>query len=188
MTKSASMDAVNELIIAIIEKEYALLLDGVKSGRLEPQNAEAFKITRWLTHIVHGEAVLRSYLNDLAEADKAGRNLVVDKFARVNDAIPRLTHNPRVEAIAQAETQWMREAAERYPHVIKAAPEEAFRKYVSSELETLSDATLELYFGEVQAALVAGRNFVEVRHSVLCRRMGTTLRDKEALLARAAEK
>ena len=182
----SQLDTVTGLVVEIIEKEFTLLQAGVHSGALEQQNAEAFKITRWLTHIVHGEATLRSYLDDLAQADKIGRNLIVDKFARLNGSIPKLTHNPRVEAIAQAETQWMKEAAERYPHVVKAAPEDAFRQYISCELETLSDATLDLYFGEVQAALVAGRNFVEVRHSVLCRRMGTSLRDKEAELARAA--
>src|SRR5574344_2759465 len=180
----SQLDTVTGLVVDIIEKEFTLLQAGVHSGALEQQNAEAFKITRWLTHIVHGEATLRSYLDDLAQADKIGRNLIVDKFARLNGTIPKLTHNPRVDAIAQTEAQWMREAAERYPHVVKAAPEETFRNYIACELETLSDATLDLYFGEVQAALVAGRNFVEVRHSVRCRRLGTTLREKEAELAR----
>ena len=183
----AQTASVNDLVVEIIDKEVALLRDAVKAKLMAAQNPEAFAITRWLTHVVHGEEFLKSYLDDLAAAKEKGRNLIADKFARLSNTLPPLTDNPRVDAIAQAEAAWMRQAAERYPHAISAAPEEEFRRFVACELETLSDRSLDLYFGEVQAALVAGRNFVIVRHSVLCRRMGTTLDTKEAELA-AAEK
>jgi hypothetical protein len=50
------------------------------------------------------------------------------------------------------------------PNKIVARSEDAFRLYVTSELETYSDRTLELYYGAVREALRARRNLVEERY------------------------
>jgi hypothetical protein len=187
MNQAALRDA---LVQEIIEQEWTFLQEGVKDGRLEQMQSQlahpqAFKLARWMAHIIHSEATLQSYLKDIAHARQKGRNLLVDKYALLENALPRLTENPRVAAIAQAESAWLEAAAALYPHAIKAVDAELFKQHLACELETLSDQTLELYYAEVLDARDKGRNLVEVRHSVLCRRMGTSLRDKEAALAQA---
>jgi hypothetical protein len=187
MTQAALRDA---LVQEIIEQEWTFLQEGVRDGRLEQMHSQlahpqAFKLARWMAHIVHSEATLQSYLKDIAHARQKGRNLLVDKYALLENSLPNLTENPRVAAIAQAESAWLEAASALYPHAIKAVDAERFKQHLACELQTLSDETLALYYDEVQEANAKGRNLVEVRHSVLCRRMGTSLRDKEQAMAQA---
>lgn len=169
----------------IIEKELAMFLATPNEGGTAScqQRPDTFRIMRWMAHAVHTDAVLASYLKDLERAESTGRNFMVEKYARMDERIPPISVNPLIPVIAAAEAQWLEDAARRYPRSLQGSGGDVFRRYISCELETLSDATLELYAEEVQDALHNERNLVEERHNLLCQRMGyASLAAREAAM------
>lgn len=174
------------LINNIIERELAMFLATPNEGGTAScqQRPDAFRIMRWMAHAVHTDAVLRSYLHDLEAAAASGRNFMIEKYARMDNRIPPVSMNPLIGFIADAEATWLEDAARRYPQSLRGGSDDMFRRYITCELETLSDATLELYAEEVRNALREGRNLVEERHNLLCQRMGfASLAAREASLA-----
>lgn len=177
------------LLYEIIERELVMFLatpneGGVANCQMHP---DAFRAMRRMTHSVHDEATLRSYLHDLRLAAESGRNFMIEKYARMDDRLPPLSSSPLLDEIADAETAFLEDAAARFPHVIKRNGNNFFRRYLRCELETLSDATLELYAEEIRRARAEGKNLAEERHRTLLQLLGKgSLEDCEAA-ARAAE-
>lgn len=171
------------LLHEIIERELVMFLatpneGGVAQCQMHP---DAFRTMRRMTHCIHDDATLVSYLHDLRLAAETGRNFMIEKYARMDDRLPPLSSSPLLDEIADAETAFLEEAAARFPHVIKRNGENFFRRYLRCELETLSDATLELYAAEVRRARAKGRNLAEERHRTLLRLLGKgTLEECEA--------
>lgn len=181
----AQENARKQLINTIVEKELVMFLNTPNEGGPAScqQRPEAFRLMRHMAHSVHENATLVSYLNDLTQAEASGRNFMIEKYARMGNQLPPLSTNPLIPLIAGAEAAWMAETAERYPRSLQSRGDDAFLNYISCELETLSDQTLDLYFEEVEAALENQRNLVEERHNFLCRQMGfASLADREASL------
>lgn len=134
------------------------------------ERPEAFRAMRFMTHSALSTDTLASYLGDLEQAQTQGRNLMTLKYARMEGKIPPLKENPLIGPIVSAEQRWMSELAERYPHVIRGGP--GFAPYLSAELETYSDKTLEYYFRDVSQAAAEGRNLARERYDYLFRRIG----------------
>ena len=132
------------------------------------------------------EDLLRSYLDDLTEADMAGRNLVTEKYARmmastapdeyrerIEPFIPRLsgTRIADQERVIAVQVAWARDFRERYPKLGAAmrvlttaedTPEDtSFETYLRGELGTYSDRTMALYEAMVEDLQAAGRNLTE---------------------------
>ena len=132
------------------------------------------------------EDLLRSYLDDLTEADMAGRNLVTEKYARmmastapdeyrerIEPFIPRLsgTRVADQERVIAVQVAWARDFRERYPKLGAAmrvlttaedTPEDtSFETYLRGELGTYSDRTLARYAAMVEDLRDAGRNLTE---------------------------
>jgi hypothetical protein len=73
----------------------------------------------------------------------------------------------------------MRELSQKYPHSFKGGSG-SFELYLSSELETYSDETLKLYFGDVSRAEKEGRNLAEERYTTLSQQIGySSINDME---------
>ena len=158
----------------IIERELAMFLatnneGGVSECQTRP---DTFRAMRKMAHSAHEDAVLDSYLADLRQAEVNSRNLMVEKYARMDDRLPPLSTSPLLDEIADAEEVFLHEAQARYPHVIKSNGQGMFRRYLRCELETLSDRTLELYAAQVRRAQQQGRNLVVERHDFLMRLLG----------------
>ncbi|MFC1973899.1 DUF4125 family protein [Chloroflexota bacterium] len=134
------------------------------------ERVETFKAMRKMTHSVLSTETLASYLNDLQKAGVKGRNLLRDKYARMQDLIPPLKTNPVIEKICEFETRWMMQLSVRYPGTFQAGSN--FRTYLSCELETYSDRTINLYFRDVLKADYKGRNLVEERYAELAKDLG----------------
>ncbi len=134
------------------------------------ERPETFKSMRAMTHSALSDETLRSYLNDLLQANMDGKNLLTLKYARMEDKIPALKNNTVIGDIVKIEERWMQELTLRYPRVVKG--DTGFRNYLSSELETYSDKTLELYFRDVSEAGKQGRNLAEERYNWLFERIG----------------
>ena len=132
------------------------------------------------------EDLLRSYLDDLTEADMAGRNLVTEKYARmmastapdeyrerIEPFIPRLSDEriARQERVIAVQVAWARDFRGRYPKLGAAmrvlttaedTPEDtSFETYLRGELGTYSDRTMALYEAMVENLQAAGRNLTE---------------------------
>jgi hypothetical protein len=135
------------------------------------EHPEVFKVMRWMTHSVLSLEILKSYLIDLEEARAQGRNLMTEKYARMEDKIPRSKENDLIDEIVAIEMEWMRSLGNKYPLTFRGG-NPGFRNYLSSELETYSDKTLDLYHEAVTEARSEGRNLAEERYDNLFRRLG----------------
>lgn len=132
------------------------------------------------------EDLLRSYLDDLDEANQVGRNLVTEKYARmmvstapdeyrerIEPFIPRLSDErvARQERVIAVQVAWARDFRGRYPKLGAAmrvlttaedTPEDtSFETYLRGELGTYSDRTMALYEAMVENLQAAGRNLTE---------------------------
>lgn len=132
------------------------------------------------------EDLLRSYLDDLDEANRVGRNLVTEKYARmmastapdeyrerIEPFIPRLSDErvARQERVIAVQVAWARDFRGRYPKLGAAmrvlttaedTPEDtSFETYLRGELGTYSDRTMALYEAMVEDLQTAGRNLTE---------------------------
>ena len=132
------------------------------------------------------EDLLRSYLDDLDEANRVGRNLVTEKYARmmastapdeyrerIEPFIPRLSDErvARQERVIAVQVAWARDFRGRYPKLGAAmrvlttaedTPEDtSFETYLRGELGTYSDRTMALYEAMVEDLQDAGRNLTE---------------------------
>lgn len=162
------------LLHEIIERELVMFLatpneGGVADCQLHP---DAFRTMRRMTHCIHDDVMLASYLHDLRLAAETGRNFMIEKYARMDDRLPPLSTSPLLDEIADAESDFLEDAAARFPHVIRRNGGNFFRRYLRCELETLSDKTLELYAAEVRRAREEGRNLAEERHRMLLKLLG----------------
>ena len=132
------------------------------------------------------EDLLRSYLDDLDEANRVGRNLVTEKYARmmastapdeyrerIEPFIPRLSDErvARQERVIAVQVAWARDFRGRSPKLGAAmrvlttaedTPEDtSFETYLRGELGTYSDRTMALYEAMVEDLQAAGRNLTE---------------------------
>jgi len=161
------MDLVNQVVELELD-----MFERVRTAEpsLCQEKPEAFKSMRAMTHSVLSQETLESYLDDLQQANMDGKNLLTLKYARMDSKIPPLKKNPVIDNIVKIEEHWMTELSLRYPRVVKGAP--GFSVYLSSELETYSDRTLDLYFGDVTRAESEGRNLAEDRYNWLFEKIG----------------
>ena len=160
-----------DIVDHIVELELDMF-EKVKTAEpsLCQEKPKAFKSMRSMSHSVLSQETLESYLNDLQQANMEGKNLLTLKYARMDSKIPPLKESPVIDSIVKIEEGWMMELSLRYPRVVKGNP--GFSVYLSSELETYSDKTLELYFRDVSEAKKEGRNLAEERYNWLCERIG----------------
>jgi hypothetical protein len=140
---------------------------------------ETFRVMRGMSHSVLSIRTLQSYLNDLQKAKAECRNLLTEKYARMDNRILPLKSNRLISDIVKLESRWIRELSQKYPRSFWGGSG-SFELYLSSELETYSDETLKLYFGDVSRAKKEGRNLAEERYTKLSERMGySSINDME---------
>jgi len=134
------------------------------------ERPETFRVMRRMTHSVLSTETLESYLGDLQKAESEGRNLLTEKYARMDNRIPPLKSNPIIDNIVEIEARWMEELSQKYPRTFKRGA--GFKIYLSSELETYSDETLKLYSRDVSRSEKGGRNLAEERYTKLAKQIG----------------
>ena len=127
---------------------------------------DAFRKIRASIYEMWTGEMLESYLSDLKAAQKDGRNLLMEKYARMDNLMPLLNTNPLIDKIVEIETGWQEEIRDRYPTIYNrvcrsTAPAQDgsnFSIYLQCELETYGDNTLELYYKNLINALDKGEN------------------------------
>lgn len=136
------------------------------------QRPETFKAMRRMNHYVLSTETLASYLEDLHKAVADGRNLLTEKYARMDNLIPCLNTNPVIDKIVEAEGGWLKELSDRHPSTFPSQSDYASNVYLRSELETYSAPTLELYFKDVCKAVEERRNLAAERYTSLFQQIG----------------
>jgi len=160
-----------ELLESIIEIELGMFeLVITAEPSLCKDSPGTFKAMRRMAHSGLSTETLGSYLEDLIKAKAEGRNLLTEKYARMDDLIPPLKTSPVIDDIVKIEEQWTKELSEKYPGTFKDALN--FKVYLASELETYSDKTLGLYLRDVSKAQAEGRNMAEEQYEALFRQIG----------------
>lgn len=173
-----------ELITQIINLEWEMFSSVKSQEKSDCQDQPGtFRRMRWMSHCVLSTAVLESYREDLKAARKAGRNLMTEKYARMQGLIPPLKENSIIGNIVDTENGWLHELIEQYPRTFTRA-QENFCNYAQCELETYSEQTIQLYWVHVNESLKTGLNLVRERYSHLFGQMGMgSIEDVERGLA-----
>ena len=177
-----------DLVEEVIRREwYQFHRTENEGGRASCQgNWPMFHQMRASQFMTWPEDLLRSYLDDLDEANRVGRNLVTEKYARmmastapdeyrerIEPFIPRLSDErvARQERVIAVQVAWARDFRGRYPKLGAAmrvlttaedTPEDtSFETYLRGELGTYSDRTMALYEAMAENLQAAGRNLTE---------------------------
>ena len=165
-----------------------------EGGRAACQgNWPVFRQMRTSQFMTWPDPLLDSYLADLVEAERVGRNLVTEKYGRMMEStapqdfhdniepyIPRLS-DERIatqEHVIATQVAWAEDFRARYPklgramRVLRTAEDTAqstsFETYLRGELGTYSERTMALYRRFVDDLLRKGRNLTEetIAHTV----------------------
>jgi len=146
----------------------------IKVKTKEPADCQnmlkTFRIMRRMSFSVLEADTLNSYLDDLKEAEKSLRNLVTEKYARMENLIPVINNSDLIYEIVRIEMEWMEKLHKRYPFSIKFG--DRFRIYATGELETYSEHTLSLYYRDLLTAYNNGLNLCEKRYLNLYKELG----------------
>ncbi|MBI9076202.1 MAG: DUF4125 family protein [Desulfatibacillum sp.] len=187
------MQSKENIIKSILDLELEMFL-AVKS--LEPascqQNPQRFRNMRKAQFLAWSRETLESYLQDIQEAIRLGKNLMTLKYARMDNLIPPINTHPAIHRIAEVQLQWQREMASRYPKVMSRgrtlegngqdAGGASFKVYLMGELETYSHRTLELLETDVRQYLENNENMTQVIYEYMVTDLGyISLEEAETL-------
>ncbi len=169
----------------IIERELTMFLEVKNEGGQAScqQDPDTFRHWRWMIFSVLSDNYVESYLQDLIEAEHEGRNLLIEKYARMGNLIPCVSPNmEKVQAITAAERAWLTELSQEFPLQFSHQLQR-FDFYFSPEIETLSERTLDCYLQCIAKAQAEQRSLAKERYTNMHTRMGLpSLAEKEALL------
>ena len=176
-----------QYVTEIIQMEW-MAFDAVrnKGGRAACQNDwDTFSIMRRSQYEVWDEEVLEFYYEDLHLAQQQGRNLIMEKYARmmestvpeeyqeIADKLPQLPEEFRaiLEEIVSIQVKWMEEFAEEYPKMAgrarrirsseDTAAETSYETYLRGELCTYSEQTLLAYGRFIVSMSRCGENLAK---------------------------
>lgn len=155
------------LVKSILDMEYAMFraVNGDVNAPCQEQ-PDAFRKIRGSIYDFWSHEMLESYFKDLVIAQRANRNLVFEKYARMDNKIPKINMNPLIDNIVEIEQKWQDDLKKKYPAVYSQTCRDTnmaqdgsnFKVYLSSELETYSDNTLQNYWSHIKEAFDAGKN------------------------------
>jgi len=171
----------SDLIAQILDIEWRMfqVVKSASPAACQSQ-PETFKKIRGSIFEGWSKEMLESYLDDLKLARKTGRNLITEKYARMDNLIPPLKVNPLIDKIVSIEVAWQKELKEKYPSLYARTCRGTdpvqngsnFSIYLKSELETYSDRTIELYYLETKKAYDNKKNLVALALDGLVRKGG----------------
>lgn len=110
--------------------------------------------------------MLAAYCADLEIATGQRRNLLAEKYARMDERIPALAEDPAIDFILAIECAWQDEIRRSFPRLyqrccrstVETGDGREFSVYLRAELETYGFETRQLYFLNVKTAERNRRN------------------------------
>ena len=165
---SRKRDLIEEILN--IELEMFLNVRSLQKASCQ-EDPDSFRIVRMAQFLSWSEDTLDNYLNCLRLAIKEGRNLMTEKYARMEGLISRPNKNPLIEKILSVQYAWQKEMFEKYPNLMRGARplassddsiyQTSFETYLRGELGTYSDETLESLHRDISEKLERGENMTE---------------------------
>jgi hypothetical protein len=184
------------LLENILDMEWEMFVRVKSSQPAACQSApDNFRAIRGSVFDVWTDEMLESYLEQLNEVKARGRNLLTEKYARMDNLIPSLTDNPLIADIIAISDRWQHELKQRYPALYLRCCRSTnptgdgsnFSVYLSAELETYGDRTVDLYYRNVKNAEEQNRNLTIEALQRLVQKSGyTDLEDAESYLSNEA--
>lgn len=199
------------LLNEIIELEWVMFSTVANvGGRADCQeDPETFRIMRCSQIRVWPEGLLKSWLGDLRRAERDGRNLMSEKYARMMEttfpgeykalagSLPSLDKKTlaKVEEIIAINVAWKLESASRYPALngqgrpVRTREDSrlvtSFETYLRGELRTYSTGTIRLLHNYTRMQKKAGVNGAETTLLTQVRMYGyASLDEAEKAVAR----
>lgn len=128
---------------------------------------ETFRQVRGTIFQLWPRKLLAAYLIELTRAKRRGRNLITEKYARMDNLIPPISTHPLIDKIVAIETRWQQEIRDKYPALYARSCRQTdqgddgtdFSVYLRCELETYGDTAIEMYHEWVDLARRAGMNY-----------------------------
>ena len=184
----AQISEKEQLIFDIAQAEWDLFqLVQNTGGRASCQNdSDTFFKMRMSQWMVFSQETLESYMKDLQEAAKEGRNLIFEKygfmmettypreFEEIRKYLPEVLPKAKqmIDEIAGIHVKWDKEVYEKYPHirengrVFKSSEDSVLNgssseSYLKGEYKTYSLDTLKLIYEQVLEADKKGENLLE---------------------------
>lgn len=177
-----------ELVDKIVAIEWPMFFGvnnagGKASCQMDPAT---FHIMRESQYNAWSDELLQSYLNDLEEARKAGRNIMTEKYgrmmeytapdeyARIKDRLPVIDPEVKklVDEIVGVHLRWKEELDRKYPNLsdrgrpLRSKDDNRFGQpsletYMRAELQSLSPKSAALYHKETMDRLEQNRSEAE---------------------------
>jgi hypothetical protein len=177
------MEGKNVIIEQILELELVMFLTLPTTHRYSCQeDPDSFRIHRRAQFAAWSTPTLESYLMDLLQARKAERNMVAVKYARMEGILPCENFSPLIKAIVDLALAGQKRFIADYPCLMRGgrllSKEEdapgltSFETYLRGELETYSEKTLELLYGDIVDLQKSGTNLSEATYRNLVRQWG----------------
>jgi len=196
--KGAQVSSKDDLIANIVQAEWEMFqkVPNVGGPAGCQQDPKTFEIMRSSQAASWSEAALESYLDDLVTAQRHGRNLLTEKYARMmastapaeyaalEPLLPVLdpTALHLIDAIVEVVLAWETDLSTKFPHVLQRgrplhATEDrpgvtSVETYLRGELASYSLRTLKLYLGNVRVQEKEGVNGSELALSQTVKRYG----------------
>jgi hypothetical protein len=174
--KGGNVTTREDMIDSIVEAEWKMFQDVPNiGGRAACQDdLKTFRIMRAGQSASWSDAMLESYLDDLNDAKRSGRNLLTEKYARMMRSTSpseyaRIEHllqpiDPEaielIEQIVKIVLEWEQELLEKYPYIVKRGRPlfsmedsigvTSMETYLRGELSTYSIRTLASYLDHIQ--------------------------------------
>jgi hypothetical protein len=179
MAKDSSHDKKTDLIDRTldIELEWFLNVNPVITSECQ-RNPEAFRLMRGSNFETWSERTLTLYLEHLRDAQSQGRNLMREKYAKMQKLIPCQNSSPALDSNVAIQERWQQEAKDRYPGIFRQEEGVSFAWYLRSELDTYSPAVLESYLNDLKTASLEGKNLVIETYERIARKLGHSSLDE----------
>lgn len=159
--------AENAIVNGILDLEWEMFVRVKSAHPAVCQSApDNFRAVRGSIFTMWTAEMLVAYLEQIESAKVLGRNLLTEKYARMDNLIPPLTDSPYIDKIVEINELWQKELEKKYPALYNrccrttepTGDGQNFSVYLRSELETYGDKTLELYYWNVKNAYDKNNN------------------------------
>lgn len=166
-------------ILAIELKMFQAVNPGNPSPcQLDP---DGFRISRQAQFQAWSIETLASYNNDLETALQEGRNVLAEKYLRMEGKMEPRSQTRIIDEVVKINVAWQMEMANRYPRLIhQGRPitgEEgptitSFQTYLRGELETYSDLTLSNLLKDLTESIALKENMTETIYKEMVKGYG----------------
>jgi len=177
------MDKKQDLISEIMEMEWTMFTSvRNRGGRASCQeDPGTFKVIRTSTFMTWSEATLEKYLADLIRAKETNRNLMTEKYARMEGRLAPLDSElvELIDKIVKQECGWAEALMKKYPDAKMARPIYSSQDtefvvssetYSRGELATYSKETLESYFQDILELKSRDVNRIELAITLMAKK------------------